>query len=208
MAAVAFPDFLKKCQLLLLAVSNADTLPGAVLDKGKRGYMYQGHLKDLLGQEEAFWETELTEAEIAQGSVEREFSLEGRSSFTEMGVEVKGGLRRAKSATVAITGVHALTFAAGAATKFKVMPLVNALRQQDKPKWKMVNGRWLVFETYYASEATVTFATDGNVNLQAEVEAAGGALVQGGGGLAWNGKRSFTITENDKVPFAFRGWQV
>ena len=72
----------------------------------------------------------------------------------------------------------------------------------------MVNNRWVVLETYYAAEATVSFAASGNVDLEAAVNRAGGVSVQGDAGVAWKGNKSFTISRNTAVPFAFRGWKV
>jgi hypothetical protein len=127
-----------------------------------------------------------------------------------MGVQIEGGLARARSATFAITGVHARTFknGPGHATMFSLKPLVHGLKTHDRERWKLVNGKWIVLETYYASEATVSFATSGDVNLKGEVEAAGGVSVSGAGAVTWSGKRAFAIAGNNQVPFAFRGWQV
>jgi hypothetical protein len=203
-----FPEFIRRFQLLLLGVTNSDIVPGAVLDKAKRGYLFQGHARQLVAQPDSFWSTEQNQADIIQGSVDRELTLGGKASLDEMGVKIEGGLKRARSATFSITGVSARTFADDAATKFSLMPLILALRKTDKAKWKMVNGKWIVFETYYATEATMTFVTAGNVDLKADVEEAGGVSVQGGGNVTWKGKKSFSITGNRRVPFAFRGWQV
>jgi hypothetical protein len=88
------------------------------------------------------------------------------------------------------------------------MPLVHALKKGDRQKWKLINGKWIVTETYYATEATVSFATSGSVDVKAQVEEAGGVHVGGSAAVQWTSKKSFTITQNDGVPFGFRGWNV
>jgi len=211
MPALEFPEFLKRHQLQLLAVSTDDVIPGAVVDQERRGYAPQGRLEEILAAEPpAFWDTEMNQANLVYGTVERTFSLAGKASLTEMGVRIDGGLARAKSATFAITGVYARTFmnGSGHASMFSLVPKLHDLKKADKPRWKLVNGKWIVLETFYASEARISFDTSGEVNLKAEVDAAGGANVSGSGGIKWTGKRAFTITGNNQVPFAFRGWKV
>jgi hypothetical protein len=208
MAALKFPEFLKRFQLQLLGVSNTDIRPGAVLAR-KRGFLFQGHLSDLLSDPpQEFWRVERNPANVVYGSVEREVSLRGRTSLDELGVRVEGGLRRARSAKLEITGVHASTFATGAATQLKLVPMLHTLRKVNRAAWRLVNGRWIVTETYYATEVLVSFATDGDVDLKSDIAAEGGVSVQGTAGVTWKGKRAFVVANNDQVPFAFRGWQV
>src|SRR5262245_436788 len=111
MSALAFPEFLRRHQLQLLAVSTDDIVPGAVVDKERRGYAPQGHLSEVLTDEtEGYWDTEMNEANLVYGTVERSVGLGGKASLSEMGVTVQGGLSRARSATFSITGVYARTF--------------------------------------------------------------------------------------------------
>ena len=192
-------------------MSTDDIVPGAVVDKERRGYAPQGHLSEILTAEPTgYWDTEMNEANLVYGTVERSLTLGGKASLSEMGVTVQGGLSKAKSATFSITGVYARTFAdpPGHPTMLSLVPKIHALKKQDKVRWKSVNGKWIVLETFYAKEATIVFTPSGDVNLRADVEAAGGVSVSGDGQVTWKGKRAFTIAGNDKVPFAFRGWMV
>ena len=211
MPKLEFPDFLERFQLQLLGVSTTDVVPGVVVDKARRGFQPQGHLSELLpDQPNTFWETEINEANIVYGGVERRINLGGKASLNEMGVSVEGGLRNARTAVFTITGISARTFVNGIghATKFSIMPLVHELRQKNRTRWRLVNGKWIVFETYYATQASVVFDTEGGANIKADVEEAGGVSVHGGGEITWKGNRGFIIANNNKVPFAFRGWQV
>jgi hypothetical protein len=211
MAALDFSEFVKRHGLQLLTVANTDVFPGAVVDKARRGFLPQGHLREVLGgQPPGFWDTEMSDANLVYGSTERTISLGGHSSLSEMGVSVEGGLQAARSATFSITGVYARTFknGEGRATMLALVPLIHALRRTDKVRWKLVNGKWIVTETYYATDATLTFETKRGANLKADVAEAGGVRVSGDGEVAWRTKNSFTITRNDRVPFGFRGWKV
>ena len=211
MAAMDFPDFLKRYQMQLLGVAIDDVFPGAVVDKARHGYLPQGHLREVLtGQKSAFWDTEMNAANLAYGSIERTISLSGRASLSEMGVSIDGGLRSARSATFMITGVYARSFknGEGHATRLTLIPMIHALRATEKVKWKLVNGKWIVTETYYAREATLSFEATRRANIKADVEKAGGVKVGGGGAVTWTTKSQLTIAQNDQVPFAFRGWKV
>lgn len=211
MAALKFPAFLRKHDLQLLAVAIEDIAPGTVLDRKKRGFLPQGHLRELLGDRPArFWSVVLRKANLSEGTIERTVALTGKSSLSEMGVEVGGGLERASSVTFAITKVSARAFTQGTgrASKLALLPLLAGLRQAEPAAWRAIKGKWVVLETYHASEATLSFSTKTDVDLEAQVDAAGGASVHGGGKLRWTSKRSFRIAQNNAVPFAFRGFRV
>ncbi len=210
MPTLKFPQFLRRFNLTLLPVATDDIIPGAVLAK-RRGYIYHGHLSEILtAQPKKFWRVETNAANIVYGSIERSVSLKGKSSLDHMGVSIEGGLARARSMTFSISAVHARTFknGPGYASMFALIPLLQALKKKNRAAWRLVNDKRIVLETYYATEASVSFETSGNVDLAANVDAAGGVSVHGGGRVRWTGKRSFKITKNQTVPFAFRGWRV
>lgn len=203
-------QFLRRYNLNLLPVAHPDIVPGAVLTK-KRGFTYWGHLSELLtGPPGKYWSVEMDPANIIDGTVERSISLKGKSSLKQMGVNVEGGLERARSVNFSVSAVRVKTFrnGPGHASMLSLIPKVRELRKRNKSAWKLINNKRVVLETYYASAATVTFKTSGSVNLKAAVNAAGGAKVDGGGTVKWTGNRSFRIARSFRVPFAFRGWVV
>jgi len=211
MAALKFPAFLRKHELQLLVVATEDIGPGTVLDKKKRGFLPQGHLREVLDDRAPrFWAVVLRRANLTQGTIERTVALTGKSSLDEMGVEVGGGLERASSVRFAITRVSARTFGQGTgrASKLALLPLLAERRGSEPAVWRSIKGKWVVLETYHASEATLTFTAATSVDLEADVNAAGGARLRGGGKLRWTSRRSFTIAQNNSVPFAFRGFRV
>jgi hypothetical protein len=211
MAGLKFPAFLRRYDLQLLAVATDGIGPGTVLDKKKGGFLPQGHLSELLDDRPPrFWSVVLRRANLTEGTIERTVTLTGKASLDEMGIEVGGGLERASSVTFAITRVSAKTFASGSgrASELALLPLLQTLRQARLAAWKILKGKWVVLETYHASEATLTFSAREGVDLEADVTQAGGAHVHGGGNVKWTSKRSFTIAQNNAVPFAFRGFRV
>jgi hypothetical protein len=203
-------QFLQKYNLTFLPVATPDVVPGAVLTK-RKGYMYWGHLDQILqGEPKRFWSVEMEPANIIEGTVERTLSLKGKSSLGQMGVQVDGGLKRAKSVKFSISAVRVRTFrnGRGYASMLSLIPKIQRLKKRNRAAWKTINNKRVVLEVYYASEATVSFATSGEVNLKAEIAKAGGVTVEGDGVVKWTGKKSFKIARNDKVPFAFRGWII
>ena len=203
-------QFLRKYNLTFLPVATPDVVPGAVLTK-RKGYMYWGHLDQVLtGQPKKFWSVELDPANIIEGTVERTLSLKGKSSLDQMGVQVDGGLTRARSVKFAISAVRVRTFrnGRGYASMLSLIPKLQRLRKTNRAAWKTINNKRVVLEVYYASEATVSFTTSGDVDLKAEVARTGGVNVEGDGVVRWTGKKSFKIARNEKVPFAFRGWII
>ena len=203
-------QFLRKYNLTFLPVATPDVVPGAVLTK-RKGYMYWGHLSEVLqGEPKKFWSVELDPANIIEGTVERTLSLKGKSGFRQMGVQVGGGLQKAKSVNLSISSVRVRTFrnGPGYASMLSLIPRIQRLRKKNRAAWKTINNKRVVLEVYYAAEATVTFTTSGDVDLKAEIARAGGVNVEGDGVVRWTGKKSFRIARNEKVPFAFRGWIV
>jgi hypothetical protein len=210
MAGLQFPAFLRRHDLQLLAVATDGIGPGTVLHKKKRGFLPQGHLGELLDRPPRFWDVVLRRANLTEGTIERTVALTGKSSLHEMGIEVEGGLGRASSVAFAITRVSARTFGAGRgrASELALLPLLATLRGARPQSWKILKGKWVVLETFHASEATLTFSAKSSVDLEADVARAGGARVRGGGRVRWTSKRSFAIAQNNAVPFAFRGFRV
>ncbi len=209
-----FPQFLKRFNLLLLPVSTDDIVPGAVLDTGgffDRGFTYQGHLNELMPRiPDDFWETELNRANLVTGAVSHSVSLRGKSALSFWGVNVSGGLTRARSARVRITGIHARSFADGKghASILTLRPLLARLKVAQPEAYQVLINDYVVMETFYASECIIDLDANSDANLRAEVELAGGIQVGGEGQAAWKSNSSFVVSQNVEVPFAFSGFRV
>ncbi len=204
MAKLPFPQFLSRYGIKLLFTATPDVVPGTIIDKRKKGFFGIGTLKQVLGGGPAKWATKLQPGNLVYGTIERALSLKGKASLNEFGVAISGGLRRARSVTFEITGVKVRTFKTQ--SMITISPALHKLRKSNKQLWKMVNNNWIADYVYYASEATVKFFVNGGVNLKADIQ--NRLKVSGEAGVQWKSNRSFTITNNQEVPFGFSGWKV
>jgi hypothetical protein len=204
MPNITFSQFLNRFGIKLLFSADPTLVPGAVIDKRKKGYFAIGALKEVLGGSDVDWETELLPANLVYGTVEREISLEGKASLKEFGMDIKGGLERASSVTFKITGVKSRIFKKQ--SSLLLAPQLFKLRDTNKNTWKRINNNWIADHTYYATEATVEFVVDSSVNLEADLKDR--LELSGNAAIEWKSKRSFVITQNDLVPFGFSGWRV
>ena len=204
MAPLLFPQFLNRYGIKLFFSSVADTKPGAIIKRQKRGFFVIGTLDDVLEGGSTRWASKLQDANFVYGRVDRTLSLKGKASLKEFGVDIEGGLNRASAVTYQITGVKARSFKTQ--SRIKILPELENLRLTDKTKWKLINNCWIAEYVYHASEFTVKFDAATGVKLKADVEQR--IKISGEVELDWKTDRSFTITNNLDIPFGFSGWQV
>jgi hypothetical protein len=138
------------------------------------------------------------------GTVERSLSLAGKASIDEMGINIAGGLSKAKSVNFYISGVKCRTFLNQ--SKITLIPRLQELRKNNKALWKLVNNNIIADYTYYATEVTAEFDVEGGVNLQAEVKDQ--IRIDGKASVDWKSDRKFVVSGNDAIPFGFSGWIV
>ena len=204
MAPLLFPQFLNRYGIKLFFSSVADTKPGAIIKRQKRGFFVIGTLDDVLEGGSTRWASKLQDANFVYGRVDRTLSLKGKASLKEFGVNIEGGLNRASTVTYQITGVKARSFKTQ--SRIKILPELENLRLTDKTKWKLINNCWIAEYVYHASEFTVKFDAATGVKLKADVEQR--IKISGEVELDWKTDRSFTIANNLDIPFGFSGWQV
>jgi len=205
MAALSFPQFLRRYGIKLLVTSTPDIVPGAVIERRKKGYFKYGHLQAILGGSDASWECRLQPANFVYGTIERTLSLKARASLSEFGVSIGGGLERAKSVSFFLQNVQAKIFLSR--TKMDLIPEIFKYRDNNRKKWNAeLNNKWVADYTYYATQVTFSFETEGSIDLQADI--AQNVSVSASSGIVWKSKKSFTVTNTDDVPFGFSGWQL
>jgi hypothetical protein len=209
-----FPQFLKRFNLYVLPVSTDDIVPGAVLDGGgyfSKGFVYQGHIGELMPRiPDEFWQTELSKANLVTSAVNHNVSLKGKNALTWGGINVGGGLENADGATVRIQGMHARSFlnGKGHASILSLRPILSRLKMVQPESYVSLVNNYIVMDAYYASEVILEFDADRGVDLQAEVEQAGGIQINGDGEAKWKSKTALVVTQNVEVPFAFSGFRV
>ena len=204
MAKFTFPQFLKNQGIKLFFSAVEDIVPGAIIEKKKKGFFSIGTIEQVLGGGSTKWETKLQSANFAKGTIDRTLSLKGKASLDEFGVNVHGGLKHASSVNFQITDVKARTFESQ--SKITIWPDILKIRDSNQQMWKMINNNWLADMVYYALEMKVAFKVDAGINLKGDIE--NRVKVSGGAGLEWDSNRSFTITNNQEVPFGFSGWKI
>ena len=205
MAQMTFPQFLNRYGIKMLVTSTPDIVPGAIIERRKRGFFFYGHLKQILKGSNASWQCKLQPANFIYGTVERSLSLKARTGLHEFGVNIGGGLEGAKSVNFFIQNVQVKTLVSR--NKLDLIPELFKYREDNKRKWnKQLNDKWVADYTYYATEVRFSFETEKGVNLQADI--ANNVAVSANSIIAWKTKASFVITNSDDVPFGFSGWKL
>ncbi|HQW87463.1 MAG TPA: hypothetical protein PLH93_09770 [Flavobacteriales bacterium] len=199
-----FPQFLIRYNIRLLYNSMARIAPCCLLDKQRQGYVYKGHLSEVLPGNADKWKSRMEEASIVYGTVEREMSLAGKASINELGLNISGGLEKASSITYTLKDVRVKV-------PENVSPIgltadINELRRTDKTKWRSVNGLWVAETTYHVASFDVKVNVEGNANLDVDLQ----ETIEVGVGVEvkWKNKKEFTITKNEAVPFGFTGFRI
>src|SRR5262249_25585052 len=177
------PQFLRRFNLYLLPVSTDDIVPGTVVAKGGhggKGFTYQGHLSELMPRiPDSFWDTELNKANLVTNTVSHSVNLKNKNSLSLWGIQVGGGLDEADSAKLQIKDIHARTFRSGKghASILSLQPILARLSVIQPESFSILLNKYVVMETYYASEVVLEFDAGAGADLQAEVEKAGGIQV-------------------------------
>jgi hypothetical protein len=205
MAQIAFPQFLRRYGIKMLITSTPDIIPGAIIERRKRGYFKYGHLREVLGGDEASWRVELKPANFIYGSVERSLSLSGKARLNEFGVVIGGGLSRAKKVRFDLQNVQARVFVKR--SKLSLIPELFDLRERNRRLWKRaLDNKWVADYTYYATEVRFSFETEGGVDLEADISDQ--LVVSANAVVEWKSKKSFVVTNTNEVPFGFSGWKL
>ena len=134
MAKIEFPQFLRRYGIKMLVTSTQDIIPGAIIERRKRGYFKFGHLREVLDGDAESWRVELQPANFVYGSVERTLSLVGSSRLDQFGIVIGGGLSRAKSVRFDLQNVQARVLV----NRSKLgNGTISALRSWNRPHRKM-----------------------------------------------------------------------
>lgn len=204
MSNLPFPQFLQRYGIIMLFSSDPGVIPGAIIEKRKKGYFSAGTLEQVFKDPAPAWDTILQPANLVYGTVQRSLSLNSKASLNEFGVNISGGLANARSVDFFISGVKCRVFANQ--SKITLIPRLQELRKKNRSLWRLVNNNYIADYTYYATEITAEFETEGNIDLRAELE--NKITIEGNAGIEWKNKSKFVISNNDAIPFGFSGWMV
>lgn len=201
---VTFRQFLSKYGITLLPVSVASTLPGDILERKNRGYYPFASLDKIAAENIYDWSISQVQSNIVAEDISRSVNLDGKASLKSLGLNISGGLTKARSANYIISGVTSKELKSISALQTE--EILQNIRKTQRSVWKDIHGKQLVELTFYAESFTIDFQVDGNVDLQAEV---GDKLSHPDGSkISWSSKNSITISQNDHVPFGFKGEKI
>jgi hypothetical protein len=190
--------------LKLLPIATEQYVPGVILEPEKMRFF--GHLRDVLPEEpESSWAYTRTEANMIYGSLNSSRKMRSGLSILNL-FSLKGGFGQDLRVRFEIGGVRGAYLNTNQLT---LQPRVNALRSTDRRgRWRLVNNKLVVMETYYASDVSVLFYRENEVMTQAELEEVSGLDMRAGIDYQWKGGRELVISRNDSVPFGVRGFIV
>jgi hypothetical protein len=77
MDLIAFPQFLRRYGIKMPVTSTPDIFPGALIEQRKRGYFRYGHLRQVLGGNEASWRVESKKSFVVTNTNEVPFGFSG-----------------------------------------------------------------------------------------------------------------------------------
>jgi hypothetical protein len=201
-----FLRFIRKhiAGLRLLPISTEQYVPGVILDREKLRYF--GHCRDILPEEpETSWGYTRTDANMIYGSLTSSRSLGSGVSILGL-FSLRGGLDQDIRVHFRVSDVKGAFLNTNQMT---LQPRLNALRSADRRgRWRLVNNKLVVLETYYACEVAITFLRNNEVLTQAELEEVTSLDVHTRIEYHWAGERELVVSRNAGVPFGVRGFVV
>lgn len=204
MAALRFPQYLKKHGLYLLLVANEKYLPGLILGREGDAFWPHERLRMLLRDSTLSWETELVEAEmpdIIEGS--RQVGAGGKLILPFL--TISGGLEYNRFVDFKISALDQRIFTDDNLLLWNPLSgRLKWLKNQKPGVWDRIKGHYLVLSTWYAKEYEVSLgrALKGNLdaNFQQKISPTVGARLN-----IDSANKILNVSRNLRIPFAFQG---
>ncbi len=188
--------------LRILPLSTTNYVPGVILDRKKLRIF--GHCREVLPDvDETVWEYAKADASMIYGTITANRKL--KSGVKVMGIfSLGGGYDRDLSVHLELTDIRGAILNI---SQMALQPKLNALRSEDRRgRWRLINGKLVVMETFFASEFTATFFRHDQMVTQAELEEITKVDVDASVDYQWKAGRQLVITQNSHVPFGVRGF--
>ncbi len=190
--------------LRILPVSMAHYEPGVLLDS--KNLHLLGHCREVLPDEpETSWDIHNSEASIVYGLIAADRKLGG--GVHALGViSLSGRFSDDLRVHIDISDVRGAYLGIN---QLQLHPKINNLRRIDRRgRWRKVNGRFVVLESFYARKFEATFYKKNQLINRAELENMTHMNIHGDLEYLWKSDKSLVIAHNDKVPFGVRGFIV
>ena len=191
----------------LLPVGMSSYLPGSILDE--KTLQKIGHVSELfpeLNAEE--WLIDYQEASIVYGTITESRKADAGLNILGL-ITIGGGFGRDVNVSWEITGIRGCDLQKH--SQLSLQPMVNKLRDGKHPKhesWDMIDDQLLVIECFFASDFDIKFDRSGAALGEADVKKLISVDVGVKGNMSWSSDGKLVITNNDKVPFAVRGFKI
>jgi hypothetical protein len=190
--------------LRVLPISTTNYVPGVILDREKLRIF--GHCREVLPDiDEGVWEIGKADANMIYGSITAHRKL--KSGLKIMGIFTLGGrYDRDLSVNLEVTDIRGASLNI---SQMALQPKLINLRNIDRRgRWRMINGKLVVMETFFASGFTATFFRHDQMVTQAELEEVTRIDVDASVDYQWKAGRQLVVTQNSQVPFGVRGFVV
>lgn len=190
--------------LRLLTVSLENYVPGAILDPEKMRFL--GHCRDVLPEEpDTSWSYTKSKANMLYGIISYDKKIHGNTRLLGV-LQVSGGHSHDLRAHMSITDIRGASLDI---SQILLQPKLNQLRRIDRRgRWRQINNRFVITETFYAREVEVKFFRNDKILLKGDLDKISRLHVEAGLESHWETDKSLIIANHDKVPFGVRGFRV
>lgn len=202
MANLEFRKFQRRNKIRLFRIATPDKKPGAVVEKKGMTYTVVQTLKNLLGGESDKWKTRLDPATIVTETVEKKYSLRGKTKISKFGIDFGGGLDRASNVKYTISDVRQRRFTSKEWDD--IAAELESLHKSRPTRLKRLLNCFVIVFVYYAAEFKIEFDVDVKADIKGQIAQKGSAEVKWEAGS----KRVLRVSNNKSVPFGFRGWKI
>ncbi len=190
--------------LRVLSLSTPAYVPGVVLDTEKLRLL--GHCRQVLpGEPDISWSYTQSEASIIYGSVSNQRQLSSGGKILGV-ISLKGGIERELRVHIDISDVRGKFLYLN---QLALQPKLNELRRTDRRgRWRQINNRFVVLETFYAAAFEAKFYRRHQLLSQTDMEHIPGVRLEAGLDYSWKADHKLVIADNDRLPFGVRGFTV
>ncbi len=188
----------------LLTVSLENYVPGAILHPDKMRFL--GHCRDMLPEEpKTAWAYTKSRASMLYGTISYDKKVHGNTRLLGL-INVSGGYAQDVKVQMAITDIRGASLDM---SQIVLQPKLNALRRIDRRgRWRQINNRFVVTETFYAREVEVSFYRDNKLMGKAELDKVCKVKINANLESNWETDQRLVIANHDQVPFGVRGFRV
>lgn len=170
MAAIRFPQYLKKHGLYLLLVANEEYMPGSILERKGQGYWLHDELKRILKVPHLSWQTKRVMANIP-GVIEGKSKVGAQGKLKLPFLTIQGGLEHKRFVDFSIGAVRQCIFKEDDLRLWNPLSRrLKSLKKNEPEVWDSIKGCYLVRSTWYATRYSVNLGRAWKGGLGADLK--------------------------------------